>query len=166
MSVSTDAIQQLDGLIASYTPKLASMTGGRNYISGTTVEMAAALSRLLAGIERLSGAGSTYRADARRIIDSEAAAGVQAAVLLGIAEAMRDDYKAGYFRSVEELVHASLFGDFLGMAQELLDKGYKDPSAVLTGSVLEEHLRKLADKSGVRVTNSAGKPIKADTGLE
>jgi uncharacterized protein YutE (UPF0331/DUF86 family) len=49
------------------------------------------------------------------------------------------------------------------MADELVSKGYKDPSAVLTGSVLEQHLRALAIKSGLVATSADGRPKKADT---
>lgn len=47
------------------------------------------------------------------------------------------------------------------MASELLDKGYDDPAAVIVGSVLEEHLRKLAVANGVSVANEEGRPLKA-----
>jgi hypothetical protein len=35
------------------------------------------------------------------------------------------------------------------MAEHFLESGYKDPTAVMTGGVLEEHLRKLCGKHGV-----------------
>lgn len=47
------------------------------------------------------------------------------------------------------------------MADELQKKGFKDPAAVLAGSVLEEHLRNLAQKNGVAITNADGDPLKA-----
>jgi hypothetical protein len=47
------------------------------------------------------------------------------------------------------------------MAEYLLNEGYKDPAAVLTGGVLEEHLRKLADKYGVPTVVNA-RAVKAD----
>jgi hypothetical protein len=47
------------------------------------------------------------------------------------------------------------------MADYLLQQGYKDAAAVLVGSVLEEHLRKLAQKSGLTVIQSGGAPKKA-----
>lgn len=65
-------------------------------------------------------------------------------------------------RTIEELIHASVFADFLEMASELLEKSYKDPAAVIAGSVLEEHLRKLCDRSGIDV-EADGKPRKADS---
>jgi hypothetical protein len=48
------------------------------------------------------------------------------------------------------------------MADHLLEQGYKDPSAVIIGSVLEEHLRKLCEKVGIPVAQSNGTPKKAD----
>jgi uncharacterized protein (DUF2164 family) len=70
---------------------------------------------------------------------------------------------AGYTQSVIELVHADIFADFLEMADYLLEQGYKDPAAVVTGSVLEEHLRKLCIKHGVPVAKPDGRPKTADT---
>jgi len=60
--------------------------------------------------------------------------------------ALRADYVAGNLQSVIEIVHADAFADFLDMADYLLQRGYKDAAAVLAGSVLEEHLRKLAKR--------------------
>lgn len=69
-----------------------------------------------------------------------------------------------YFR---EIAAAEIFSDFLEMAEHLLEENYKDPAAVLVGSVLEEHLRKLCVKNSLPLefTNPKGdlKPKKADT---
>jgi hypothetical protein len=83
-------------------------------------------------------------------------------LLAGVLQALRADFDAGYLRSIEELIHANVFADFLEMADELQTKDFKDPAAVLAGSVLEEHLRKLAVASGVTIEVN-GKPKKADT---
>jgi len=56
-----------------------------------------------------------------------------------------------------------VFADFLEMAAELLDKKFKDAAAVIVGSVLEEHLRKLALAANIPVTDSDDRPLKADT---
>jgi hypothetical protein len=63
--------------------------------------------------------------------------------------ALSADLEAGYTRRLEELVHAEVFEDFLDMATEFRDKGYHPAAAVVAGSVLEEHLRKLAAKEGL-----------------
>lgn len=38
------------------------------------------------------------------------------------------------------------------MAEHLLDSDYKDPAAVMIGSVLEEHLKQLCNKNGIDTT--------------
>lgn len=84
----------------------------------------------------------------------------------GALKALRDDLKSGYLVSIQELIHADVFSDFLEMAEHLLNDGYKDPAAVLVGGVLEGHLRKLCDKNSISTefTTSGGdlRPKKAD----
>lgn len=50
---------------------------------------------------------------------------------------------------MKDLVTAEIFSDFLEMAKYLLDENYKDASAVMIGSVLEEHLRQLSIRNGI-----------------
>jgi hypothetical protein len=84
----------------------------------------------------------------------------------GALKALRNDIKSGYLVSVQELIHADIFSDFLEMAAHLLSEGYKDPAAVLIGGVLEEHLRKLCSKNNIATefTSPSGDlhPKKAD----
>jgi hypothetical protein len=49
------------------------------------------------------------------------------------------------------------------MADYLLQEGYKAASAVIAGTVLEEHLRKLAAKSGIDPNRDDGRPKKVET---
>lgn len=71
--------------------------------------------------------------------------------LAGILKALRFDYENGYMQTIQELTHAEMFTDFLEMADYFYQQGYKDPAAVMAGSVLEEHLRKLCIKNGIDV---------------
>jgi hypothetical protein len=97
-----------------------------------------------ATIDRLAPSNSQYRENAKASLKNLGAAHAgNIPVLAGILKALRADYAAGYLQRVEQLVQADLFADFLEMAEHLLDQGYKDPSAVLAGGVLEEQLRKL-----------------------
>jgi hypothetical protein len=43
-----------------------------------------------------------------------------------------------------------------------LQQGYKDPAAVVVGTVLEEQLRKLSQKAGISLEQVNGAPKKAD----
>jgi hypothetical protein len=115
-----------------------------------------------AAIERLAPAGSAYQEAAEAALDSQLFVGKVIRELAGIMTALRANYLAGYLQSVEGLIRGEVFDDFLEMAGHLLDSGYKDASAVIVGSVLEEHLRKLGSLYQVTIVDSQGAPKKAD----
>jgi len=118
-----------------------------------------------AAVIRTAGPNSPYSNQVQEIIDGEDRHGMQAVKIGGVTEALRNDLQAGFLRSYEELIHAELFGDFLEMAEHLVDTGYKDAAAVIAGSALEAHLRQLCKKNGVAVdvTSPAGvRPKRAD----
>jgi hypothetical protein len=118
-----------------------------------------------AAVVRTSGPNSPYSKQVLEIIDGTARDGVQAVKIGGVSEALRNDLQAGFMRSYEELIHGELFGDFLEMADHLVDSGYKDAGAVIAGSALEAHIRQLCKKNGIAidVVSAAGtKPKKAD----
>ena len=85
---------------------------------------------------------------------------------MNILEAIRNEIENGWLYSVKKLVSAEIFSDFLEMSKYLLDEGYKDPAAVMIGSVLEEHLRILCNHNSIPVTfpkkNGEEAPKKAD----
>jgi hypothetical protein len=113
-----------------------------------------------AAVERYSPPNSPYIAHAREVQESNNSYRLES--LIGIVAALRNDYKAGALAPIQELIRAELFDDFLDMAEHLLEQGYKDPAAVVVGSVLEQHLRKLCDRAGIP-TGSNGGFKKADT---
>jgi len=84
----------------------------------------------------------------------------------GIIVAVREEVVRGWAVSTRGIVSAEIFSDFMEMAEYLLAEKYKDAAAVMAGSVLEEHLRQLAIKHGVPITqlDAKGKtvPKKAD----
>jgi hypothetical protein len=158
-----DVIGQLDSLLDAYQPMLAFGDMGYGpYLKGKSHEQGTAYARLASAIARLAPPGSSYRQEADRIDASGNNYDRRGAMLLGIVRGLREDYAAGYTQSVEELIHADLFTDFLDMAKELLDKGYKDAAAVIAGSTLEGHLRQLATKHSISVTKPDGKAEKAE----
>jgi hypothetical protein len=119
-------------------------------------------STLAAAIDRLAPPGSRYIKLQQDTLDHYGPTnGSALGPLAGILKSLRDDVAAGRLLTITELLHAEVFGDFLDMAQHLLDEGYKDPAAVLAGGALEEQLRKLCGKHGVPVMNGA-RPKKAD----
>ena len=70
----------------------------------------------------------------------------------GVLEAAQSDLESGMMGRLDTLVAADIFTDFLEMATHLIENGYKDPAASLTGAVLEGGLRKIA------VANSGCRP--------
>jgi len=83
-----------------------------------------------------------------------------------IINTIKTEIENGWLASVKSLVSAEIFNNFLEMAEYLLVEGYKDPSAVMIGSVLEEHLRQLCNTHNIPITfEKSGKQVhkKADT---
>jgi hypothetical protein len=62
----------------------------------------------------------------------------------GILKSIKNEVDSGWLFTLKGIVSAEIFSDFLEMSSYLLTEGYKDPAAVMIGSVLEEHLRQLA----------------------
>jgi hypothetical protein len=113
--------------------------------------------RVFAVIQRLAPEGSSYLDQAQALEERGGADGWMVVQLAGILRALRADYQAGFIETVERLIRADVFADFIEMPEELLDKGYKDPAAVIVGSVIEEHLRKLAAKHGIAAQQPNGR---------
>ncbi len=82
-----------------------------------------------------------------------------------ILRAIRSEISGGWLFSMKGIITAEVFADFIEMAEHFLETGYKDPAAVMAGSVLEEHLRQLCIKTGIDIERKYGDkliPIKAD----
>jgi hypothetical protein len=77
--------------------------------------------------------------------------------ILGILEAIKYELENGFIDDIQKLLQADIFADFLEMGEHLLKEGYKDPAAVIIGSVLEDALRKLAAVNDIATTNEKGK---------
>ena len=117
--------------------------------------------RCIAAIERASTPASAYRMNVEENRNMLAHDWVRLARDVGIARALLSDIRNGYLKSVEELLHGDVFGDYLEMASHLLKSGYKDAAAVLAGGTLEVHIRKLCDKHSIS-TMGDGKPRKTE----
>jgi hypothetical protein len=70
---------------------------------------------------------------------------------MGIVKAAQHDFESGLLFDVRALVAAEILGDFIDQAQTLLDAGYHVPAASLAGAVLEDSLRKLCGRQGIRI---------------
>jgi hypothetical protein len=152
MTAQQDILQQIDSALALWSEHRSKS----KYEDLSDLPDRALLTEistvLAATIDRLAPQGSPYRLAMDHILPNK----------VGALRALRRDYDAGYLATVQSLVRAEVFVDFFEMAEHLLQQGYKDPAAVIVGSVLEEHLRVLCHARGIPTTAS-GKPKKADT---
>lgn len=85
---------------------------------------------------------------------------------INILVSIKNEIENDWLISLKQIVSAEIFSDFLDMSKYLLDNKYKDASAVMIGSVLEEHLRFLCNNNSVDITVTKVAdiiPKKADT---
>lgn len=107
----------------------------------------------LSFLERTFGPEQPYVKEFEKHTDGPCSSSTEAGI--GILEAAKNEIAGGWLFTVRGVVAAEIFADFLEMAAYLLKKGYKDPAAVVTGSVLEEHLRQLCNKNNISIEKSA-----------
>ncbi|MEW6229660.1 MAG: hypothetical protein AB1700_16475 [Bacillota bacterium] len=157
-----EVLKQIDAVLSAYE-NLSRRAQCKDFSDLGDIVISEIVMSLRATIERFSPPGSAYRKQASAILEENGARALFAAHagLCGVLRSLRTAYAQDYLRTVEELVHADIFSDFLEMADYLLREGYKDPAAVLVGGVLEEHLRKLCDKCSLPHTDANGKPLRA-----
>jgi len=152
-------ISQLDSLIAVYD-NMKAKSQYNDLSDFPKPDRQSLMTRTIAAIHRISGQNSIYSNEVERILKQDPLLHLHTSSIIGVAKALKEDIGAGYTQSLTELVHADIFSDFLDMSKHLNDNGYKDSAAVIAGSTLESHLKKLAVKNGIS-TLIGGKPIKA-----
>jgi hypothetical protein len=148
-------VKQLNAIVERYAE--ATQEGNDPASALSTEKLAELLASSQAAVTRYAPPGSAYL----HVLDVQGGDSYCLECLIGVIRALRADYKAGALTPVQELIRAEVFDDFLEMSEHLLDQGYKDPAAVVIGSVLEQHLRKLCDRERIP-TQHNGKPKKAD----
>lgn len=77
--------------------------------------------------------------------------------VVGVLEGARDDLISGFLVGQEMLVAGEIFDDVLQEAKHLHKSGYENPAAVLGRVVLEQTLRRIADREGICDTPKASK---------
>ncbi|MBK7375590.1 MAG: hypothetical protein IPJ02_08550 [Chitinophagaceae bacterium] len=153
-------LQQLD-TVANIHAELQSRSRFKDLSDLPKNERQSLVTKAITAIHRISGRNSTYSMEVERILNRTPDLHIHTSSIVGVAQALRDDLNAGYIQSLTELVHADVFSDFIDMAKHLCETGYKDPAAVIAGSTLESHIKKLSTKFGVPI-EVGGKPVKAE----
>jgi uncharacterized protein (DUF2164 family) len=86
----------------------------------------------------------------------------QVSQMFGIAISVKHDLEHDLLFNIRVLMQADIFADFLEMGEYLLNEGYKDASAVIIGTVLENSLRKLCENNNIPTTKTSGAPLTID----
>lgn len=121
-------------------------------------------SAALSFIERVYGKDHTHYTEFSSVVDGYLPEDVEMGV--SILESIKNELDGGWLFSIKSLITSEVFADFLEMSNYLLEQDYKDPAAVVAGSLLEGHLRQLCSSNGIAVeSESQGikKPRKADS---
>ncbi|MCY3683334.1 MAG: hypothetical protein OXH16_18200 [Gemmatimonadetes bacterium] len=103
----------------------------------------------LSFIERVYGKDHSYYDSFNTSVDGYYPSDIESG--LEILNSIKQEIEGDWLFTVKGLVAAELFADFLEMADHLLTQEYKDPAAVIIGSVLEEHLRQLCNANSVSI---------------
>ena len=157
---NTILIKQLDDIIAVFK-KMQSISATTDLSSLPKYDRQSLITRCIAAIHRISGENSTYSLEVKRLLQSLPQLHAHTTSIVGIVQALRDDIDSGYIQSLTEIVHAEVFSDFIDMANHLSENGFKDAAAVIAGSTLESHIKKLCIKNGIAL-ESNGKSIKTE----
>jgi hypothetical protein len=153
-------VSQLDVIIAAHA-SMGQRSERHDLSDLPKHERQAIVTRAISAVHRISGINSSYSQEITRIQEINPQLHNNASTIIGVALALRDDLQAGYVQNLTEMIHTGVYSDFLEMARLLVDSGYKDAAAVIAGSTLESHLRKLAAKFSIPVIIE-DRSVKAD----
>lgn len=147
-----EIIRQIDEVVAKGERLIPSLSTSESY-SNVYQEVMETASLAHYTVHRLTVEGDVWRRQSESAIGKHALSSPDDVLTkhVAILKAMKFAYQNGHLETISVLIHAGVFGDFLEMAGHLLGEGYKDPAAMLTGGVLEEHLRKLCLKNGIHI---------------
>ncbi len=160
-----DLLNRVDFLITKGNTALANIKHS-SYDSSKYVEQGQYTgfrSASLSFISGLFGEIHSYYKEFTREVNNSYEYNIQNGI--AILQSIRYEIEQGWLTSLRQLVSAEVFSDFLEMSKHLLDEKYKDPAAVMIGSVLEEHLRQLCSSNSVdtEIVKGADRiPKKAD----
>lgn len=160
-------IKQLDQIINDFNNIKSKATSYDLSGNTSTEEIVTALTKSKAAVARIAGLNSEYYKEIEAtLLRRNEWEGNKLNIVIGSVIALKEDLENDYLKTFEDIIKSEVFGNYLEMAEYLVDKGFQDPAAVLIGSTLEAYLRELCLKNHVdiEVANSKGNliPKKAD----
>lgn len=154
-----DILKRLDELIGLGNAVLAT-SFERNYVTYVNNgKFRGFRSASLSFLESIFGARHTYYKEFIEHVNKPMPVYTEAGI--NMLQAAKAEIEGGWLFTIKGIVSAEIFADFMEMAEHLLEEGYKDAAAVMIGSILEEHLRKLCEKNNIPVTVEKEDKIKS-----
>ena len=159
-------LQQFEEQLSSVTSEFDNAIAKSPHDDGSGVlnrtEEADFQMRCVSAIVRASGKNSEYAAQACKFGGESGQPNIyRLSRQMGVAKALLADIKNGYLQSAVELIRGDVFGDYLEMADYLLQQEFKDAAAVLCGGTLEAHIKNLCCRYDIP-QDSAGKRVSID----
>jgi hypothetical protein len=154
-------IERIDQLLklgqqVSSTARTAGHLGGYTFVDEGQIK--GFRSAALSFIELLYSSSHTHYKEFDKSVDKNDIGSLNSGI--SILKAIRSEVESGWLDTIKGLISAEIFADFIEMAEHLLENNYKDPAAVIAGSVLEEHLRQLCFSNGIYTEIEPEKDIK------
>ena len=151
MSVKTEILKQLDGLIETGQLLIESFQENDNVYApyqsnASETELRAFVISAFATIEQITDENSQYYKHTPHDVPSRLAIGDERllfSTITGVLIALRDAVDQGLLTSLESKLRANIHEDFLAQSLDLLNADYHVAAMVLIGGVIEDHLQKL-----------------------
>lgn len=145
-------LEQLEVIIAAYR-KVQSSSRYADLSDINAKDIHTLLARARAAIERISGGKSVYSHHAKSILSRGEWDSHKLMAVIGIVESLHADLEAGYLETFEEAVRADIYADLLETANAVYDAGNANAAANIAGTIVVNHLWKLADKNNLVLAN-------------
>ena len=142
----TDLLDKGKSVLATHEPNPPGVIGFPTLDHGAFTQWR---TQTLFALNAILGDHHTYTRAFSKSVDRGYTSAVKAGI--GILTALLEDTAKGRLQSLRQLVIAEVFSDFLDMAKHLLDHGYKDAAALISGAVLEDGMRRIARRAGLTV---------------
>ncbi len=156
-------LSELDGILERFR-ELSGMDNGRPADGSSGDDLRVLIKKAITAVRKISGSESDYTMAIAAVAEEKEGTPGREGLVFGVVKALRDDIRHGRFQPVSDPVFfdAGTFGGFLNVAMQQLSRGDYKAAAVLAGSTLETHLRKLASRNGLDFEDPDGKPLPVD----
>ena len=150
MRINTTVIKRIDDLITE-AKAIPHVRGGAYdvYDYASAQEYLKWGTSAMDCLKRVWGSESTYFENFEKSFSVSRMYYSTVASCVGVLEAARYDYNAGYFQSYRSALGSELLSDVLAQGQELLNAHYKDAACVCGRIALETTIKELCAKNAI-----------------